>query len=274
MIKEILKENYFSICLAYMLITIECIVFSIIPYTIGLAIDDMIKGNKTMIIVHSSMMIFTLLIGMIRRMYDTRVFSNIYVKKAKKTILALRKSNLDHKKIVARYGLVGIYSDLFEFTIPNITKVLINISVSLIMLFFINLSILYFVIPSAVFVLLIQLYFSNFTKKKEYEMQETRENISSLLVEGKDCSDFLDKQKDILVKKSDIESFAWSISDFAAALMEIVCVIVVTQNNLTLGEITAALMYVMKIFENITSSFWLFNNFRILEMTNDLLKQE
>jgi hypothetical protein len=78
----------------------------------------------------------------------------------------------------------------------------------------------------------------------------------------------------ILIKKSDIESFTWSISDFTAALMEIICVIIVTQNNLTLGEITAALMYVMKIFENVTSSFWLFNNFRILEMTNDLLKQE
>jgi len=119
LLKEIFNENKIGIIFTYFLTLVEIFVISILPYLIGTAIDNLLESNYEGITKYSFAWIFFVLVATFRKRFDTRVFSAIYYKKALKTIDNLKNQNLDEKKISIRYGLVGIYSDFFEFTLPN-----------------------------------------------------------------------------------------------------------------------------------------------------------
>jgi hypothetical protein len=271
MLKEIFKENKLRISVTYAITITEFIIYSFIPYIMGLAIDDLLEGNKRMLMVHGSILAFSIIVGGFRRAYDTRVFSDIYITKASKTIKTLREKQFDEKKLVSRYGLVGIYSDFFEFTLPLTVRIIINLAVGLIMISIIEYKILFFVIPVLVLSILAQKYASKKTQKIEYAMQDTRENISKCLVENNCCNQYLEIQKKSLIQRSDIDSITWMFCDTLWSASEVVCIILVCSFGLTMGEITSVLLYLTKIIIHTDMSFALFNQIRLLEMTDDLL---
>jgi ABC-type multidrug transport system fused ATPase/permease subunit len=274
MLKEIFKENAARISFTYFITISEFVIYSFIPYITGLAIDDLITGNKRMLYVHGTILAFSIIVGGFRRAYDTRVFSDIYIKKASKTIKTLREKQFDEKKLVSRYGLVGIYSDFFEFTLPLAVRVFINISMAVIMISLIEYRILLFILPILCIVIYAQKITSKKTQKIEYTMQDTRENISKNLVENQCCNAELEKQKISLIKKSDIESVTWMFCDVLWSSAEIISIIIICSFGLSMGEITSILLYFTKIIMHTDMTFSLFSQIRLLEMTNDLLDCE
>lgn len=274
MLKEIFKENAIRISFTYFITISEFIIYSFIPYITGLAIDDLITGNKRMLYIHGTILAFSIIVGGFRRAYDTRVFSDIYIKKASKTIKTLREKKFDEKKLVSRYGLVGIYSDFFEFTLPLAVRVVINITIAVIMIAIIEYRILLFVLPILCIVIYTQKITSKKTQKIEYTMQDTRENISKNLVENQCCNAELEKQKISLIKKSDIESVTWMFCDVLWSSAEIISIIIICSFGLSMGEITSILLYFTKIIMHTDMTFSLFSQIRLLEMTNDLLDCE
>jgi hypothetical protein len=274
MLKEIFKENAIRISFTYFITISEFIIYSFIPYITGLAIDDLITGNKRMLYIHGTILAFSIIVGGFRRAYDTRVFSDIYIKKASKTIKTLREKKFDEKKLVSRYGLVGIYSDFFEFTLPLAVRVVINITIAVIMIAIIEYRILLFVLPILCIVIYAQKITSKKTQKIEYTMQDTRENISKNLVENQCCNAELEKQKISLIKKSDIESVTWMFCDVLWSSAEIISIIIICSFGLSMGEITSILLYFTKIIMHTDMTFSLFSQIRLLEMTNDLLDCE
>lgn len=271
MLKEIFNENKIGIIFTYFLTLVEIFVISILPYLIGTAIDNLLESNYEGITKYSFAWIFFVLVATFRKRYDTRVFSAIYYKKALKTIDNLKNQNLDEKKISIRYGLVGIYSDFFEFTLPNASKAVFNIIISIFMIIFLQYILSLIVIPFVIIVSLVNYYFSKKMQIVEYALQETREVISKNLVEHIDCREVLEQQKDLLIKRSNIEASNGFFCDISSLFLEVVCLLIITSNNLTFGEITAIIMYLQKVADHAMNALWIFNNFRLLEMTNDLL---
>jgi len=208
------------------------------PYVIGLAIDDLISGKKDYLFIYAALLFGALIIGTARRMFDTRVFCRIYFNKATQVIGTLRKSNLDSKRIISRYGLVGFYSDFFEYTLPNIFNVIIGIVISLVMILYIEGYLIVFIIPAVILEIISHKYFSKIIQAKEYEMQNLREEISHDLADNKDCTGHLEEQLNVIVKKSDLESYSWAVADSISCIIEITCLLLITSSNLTLGEIT------------------------------------
>ena len=138
LLKEIFNENKIGIIFTYFLTLVEIFVISTLPYLIGTAIDNLLESNYEGITKYSFAWTFFVLVATFRKRYDTRVFSAIYYKKALKTIDNLKNQNLDEKKISIRYGLVGIYSDFFEFTLPNASKAVFSIIISIFMIIFLQ----------------------------------------------------------------------------------------------------------------------------------------
>ena len=167
-----------------------------------IGIDNLLESNYEGITKYSFAWTFFVLVATFRKRYDTRVFSAIYYKKALKTIDNLKNQNLDEKKISIRYGLVGIYSDFFEFTLPNASKAVFSIIISIFMIIFLQYILSLVVIPFVIIVSLVNYYFSKKMQIVEYALQETREVISKNLVEHIDCKEVLEQQKDLLIKRS------------------------------------------------------------------------
>jgi len=273
LLKEIFKENLVKLLVIYIIITTEMFIFSFLPYLVGLAIDDLLNKKYNMLFLYASSLIIAIFFGTFRRLYDTRVFSQIYTNKALATIENLKKSNLNEKRIISRYGLVGVYSDFFEYTLPNITSVVIGLVIAIAMICFIQHNLILLLIPYIALSMSLHMFFSKKSQNIEYKLQHVREDISHALAENQNCADFINNQKTLLIKKSDLESINWSICDSLSIILDLTTVIIVCNNNLTLGQITAVLMYTNRITEKINQSYLFFSQIRILEMTNDLLKK-
>jgi hypothetical protein len=271
MLNEIFKENKWRIIVIYTVSFVEFTVFSLMPYVIGLAIDDLMAGHYRAFFGYVALSVGAMVIGVFRRMYDTRVFMRIYTIKASMVIRSLMSSRLDYRRIISRYGLVGLYSDFFEYTLPNIIHSIIGIVVGISMIAVISPILLFFIVPAVVVELCTHVFFSRLIQKREYALQHTREEISHNIAEGKDCFHQLNDQYKIYVSKSDLESKSWGFVDLLSVVVELTCILTVTRSGLSLGEITSLLLYVNKIFEKTHMSFFFFTGVKLLKMSDDLL---
>jgi hypothetical protein len=273
LLQEILKQNISKLSVIYAIILAEMFIFSFLPYLTGLAIDDLLKQKYDMLFLYASALLTAIVFGTLRRLYDTRIFSSIYISKAKDIINTLKKSNLDGKRIISRYQLVGTYTDFFEFTFPTITNIFIGIAVAMFMIFYIKHSLLIIISIYVSLTIFIHAHSSKKSQKIEYQLQHTREDVAHGLAENQDCTNFLDTQRSLMVKKSDIESVNWCICDSLSTILDITTILIVCNSGLSIGEITAILLYTSKITEKTNAAFWFFTQIRILQMSDDLLKK-
>lgn len=271
MLKEIFQENKWGIIFTYFLTICEVSLESSIPYLLGITIDKLLVQKYEYIACFAIPFTARILIGTFRRSYDTRVFSNIYKNKAIRTINNLKNTNLDKKRISIRYGLVGLYSDFFEHTLPNMVRIVIYIIISLLLIAFIKFTLLMALIPFLILMFFVHKNYGNNTKKVEYLLQKSREDISHALIDDLDCDNLLENQKDLFIRKSDLEAENFFKSDTLALFVEIICILIVTTSGMSIGEITSVVMYFEMISINACNGFLVFANFKLVEMTNDLL---
>lgn len=271
LLKEIFNENKWGIIFTYCLTISEIILESCIPYMLGLSIDDLLCKKYFSLAYFIIPFLLVVIIGTFRRKYDTRVFSTIYKNKATKTIAQLKKIQLDKKKISIRYGLVGVYSDFFEHTLPNTVKIVLCIIISLIMIAFIQISLLIALLPFLIIIFLVHRNYGHSTQKVEYSLQKTREDISHSLIDDMDCGELLEQQKNLFIHKSDLEATNFFVSDSLALIAQVICILIITSSGITIGEITSVFMYCERVVYNGCNGFILYANFKLIEMTDDLL---
>lgn len=271
MLRQIFKESFWGIAFTYAVTLLEFTSFSLMPYLIGLAIDGLLVGQIGSFLTYSALLVFGMLVGTVRRMCDTRIFGEIYTRKAKSVIAALHRTTLDRRRMVSRYGLVGLYSDFFEFTIPNVMSLAIGLLVALAMISLIDPWLVALIAPSFCVTVLSNSMLSRRIQQREYEMQHLREEISQSLVDGKDCDGLLSEQLRVMVRKSDLESWSWCATDAVNLVVELACLYMVTTSGLTMGEITSVLMYTGRVFDKAHMVHPLFGSLRLVEMTDDLL---
>lgn len=271
MLKDILRENFGRLTLIYAVILIEFGLFSAVPYLTGLAIDELIAGRMGAFYFYGFTCLLSLVIGGLRRIYDTRLFGRIYTKKAKVIIDALRQSGLDEKRIISRYGLVGIYSDFFEYQLPSIMNIVVGIVVSVAMIAYLQPWLCVFLLPGIGCHLYFHSLTASLTQKREYEMQHSREDISHALADGKECGGLLDKQMAVLIQKSDLESAGWTFADLISVVVELGCLLIVTKTGLTPGEIASVLLYLSNCMAKSQLAYSFFHMIKLMQMTDNLL---
>jgi len=271
MLKEILRENFGKLTFIYAIILVEFALFASVPYMTGLAIDELIAGRMGTLYLYGFILLLSLVIGGARRLYDTRVFGRIYTKRAKAIIDALRQSGLDQKRIISRYGLVGIYSDFFEYQLPSIMNVAVGMVVSVGMIAYLQPWLCVFVLPGIGCHLYFHSLTAALTQKREYELQHSREDISHALADGKECGSLLDNQMVTLIKKSDLESAGWSFADLISIVVELGCLLIVTKTGLTPGEIASVLLYLSSCMAKSQLAYSFFHMMKLMQMTDDLL---
>ena len=81
MIKEILKENKLKISLIYSLLIIQYVLFSIMPYLLGKAIDGLLIKDNFPLILLLITEITALILGYGLKRIDTIVFMKIFCDK-------------------------------------------------------------------------------------------------------------------------------------------------------------------------------------------------
>lgn len=250
MIAEIFAKNKFMIILTYILLAIEEGMMSAVPYCLGLAVDSLLENQYHCFWYYVGICSVSLLISVGRRLWDTRMYSHIWAKAADEKISHLIEQNIERSKVVSRFGLLIDYTRFFEYAVPAGIAAIIDIVISIIILFLFNPTATIILIVILKLTIIVQYMGAKITSNLHQDLQVTTEknNADIISSERPNLSEALAKQSNLLISISDTEATIYGLHETLAIIAEIVMLLVSINTGATAGTILANLTYVFRIF--------------------------
>ena len=188
-LKVMFKENWKSIMFSYSLFMINSILMVMYPKVLGNAIDHLIAKDYSYIWYLVSTFVAIMFFGYISRIYDTKVFSGIYRRFASIETHKQIESGVETTKINGRLTLMNYIVHFFERDMLVILQTIIGLVGAIYFLSMVSLTIVGFLMISAVLILGVSFYYSpkiaevtslnNDLSEEQTDVISTR-NISSI----------------------------------------------------------------------------------------------
>jgi hypothetical protein len=156
LLRGLFSTHWRQLLVTYLLASLENFLVLARPWVLGRAIDGLVQSSYRGLTMFGTLYLFHLLIGSLRRMYDTRAFTGIYTGLATRLVTEQRRQGRDSSCIAARSMLSHEFVDFFERYVPLVIQALCAVLGSLIVLSadynpILVLSCLALVVPVAVF---------------------------------------------------------------------------------------------------------------------------
>ena len=237
------------------LLTAERMLGVAVPFVLGLAINDLIDGSMRGIWMLVGLEVAALLIGTVRRLYDTRVYAGIYTDIADRTAQRL---DIGVSRRAARLGLARELVDFFEWELPELFAALIGILGAFAMLIYMlplvgGMSIVVGLVVFTIFVISRGRMFSlNKLLNNELERQVT------MLESKRDFSRqrHLSRLARWRIHLSDLEATNFAIAELFLSALIIGAVVVTVRAGLTVGEVFAVMTYLIGLAQNLIILPW------------------
>ena len=120
------------------LLFVENLLLLVEPLLLGHAIDGLIAQDRLPFWFFVSVMAATLVVGVVRRIYDTRAYGRIYREVASAMVVDSNARDVNTSQIIARASFVSEFSDFFEYHVPLALMSFITLIGSIMMLSFIS----------------------------------------------------------------------------------------------------------------------------------------
>jgi ABC-type multidrug transport system fused ATPase/permease subunit len=130
----LLRDNRGKLWLNYGLSLAEQLLGLLVPWAMGKAINDLLKTQYTGLLIFVALWVVLVVLATARKMYDTRVFMDIYTRVVSGVIKQQRGAGVPNGKLVARSILIREVVEFFERDIPDIFAMVIAFVGSLAML--------------------------------------------------------------------------------------------------------------------------------------------
>ena len=104
-LKTLFTQNRLGILATYTLFAIENLLRLAQPFALGWAINDLLNEQMLGVGMLIGQHVLHLLVGLVRQVYDTRMFSAIYSALATQMIVSQRASGVDVSRVTARASL-------------------------------------------------------------------------------------------------------------------------------------------------------------------------
>lgn len=121
-LRSLFREYRGRLLLTYVLFNVENVLRMLQPLVIGVAINGLLQESYTGVWLLVGQHMSHLLIGTLRQMYDTRVFTRIYTEMATGMIVAQRAQQVETSRVAARSALSRSYVDFFERYVPLVIR--------------------------------------------------------------------------------------------------------------------------------------------------------
>lgn len=141
-IPGLIRRFKLRISVTLLLVIMEGAAFLAFPLTIGFALNDLIADSYEGLYTIMMLSVGLLLVGTLRRFYDTRVYGNIYRSVSGELVARERLHGSSTSTISARSQLFTEFVEFLEHSIPDIIHNIINLSGTLIIIGFLDVRIL------------------------------------------------------------------------------------------------------------------------------------
>jgi len=199
-LKVMFRENWKSIIFSYLLFIVNATLMVIYPKVLGNSIDHLIAKDYSYIWYLVSTFIAIMFFGYISRIYDTKVFSGIYRRFASLETHKQIESGVETTKINGRLTLMNYIVHFFERDMLVVIQTIIGLVGAIYFLSIVSLTIVGFLMISAVLILGVSSYYSpkiaavtslnNDLSEEQTQIIETRKisSVNNLLKRGQKLS--------------------------------------------------------------------------------------
>jgi ABC-type multidrug transport system fused ATPase/permease subunit len=250
LISNIWQNHKVKISQTYTLNIIENVSNMLLPAASGLLIDGFIAKKMDGLWFFIAAYVFWYGTAMIRRVYDTKVFTKIYNDVSIKTIVHHQEENIDSGTINARIELLKQMVNFFEVDMPFLMNNLIQMFGAFVLLYFYDPKVmvvcLVVILPSFA----INYFFGkkmlsvatevNDKYEQQLEMIQSKANESSLV-------SYFNIVRKLNIRKSNLEAWNFGILEIFVLLMIIASLYMICQNPLLKhGDIVAIYGYITR----------------------------
>jgi ABC-type multidrug transport system fused ATPase/permease subunit len=251
---EALRLYQWRIALTYTLTLIEDLLELSYPWATGIAINGVLEGHMEQTAPLIIAWTARSTIGLIRRMYDTRLYTEIYNRIVEQTIMRQRRAGIPATRVAARSAMSREFVTFFEKDVATLVTTMVGIFGSLGMLLWYDLIIGAMMAGLFLPVVIVNNSYVRksyaFNRELNNQLEEEVNAIDS--ADQKQVKDHFNAVRSWRVKLSDAEAFNWSIIEVLSILLMVGVLVRITyMDEISAGEIFAMIVYVWQFMENL-----------------------
>lgn len=251
----IFKHNKLKISFTFLLLMLEIVSAILFPLFMGYAINDLMEKSYDNLMVLVVLVVFSVIVGVMRRFYDSRIYGGIYVKVATDLTYDENRKGSSVSQISARVDLLYELVEFFENAMPEIVNNVLGLAIVLgiIALIDTRIALLCGIVIVAVFI--VYGVTSKYTIDLNKDFNDELETLVHKL-EKRDVpliTKYFNKINGINIKLSDVEALNFGLIICIAMIVFIYSMTYVTQGEgIVYGTVFSVLMYIFEFIERIT----------------------
>lgn len=253
---------------------IESLLDVFYPLFIGLAIDGLLQKQYTGVIQLAGLGLLSLLVGSVRRAYDTRVYAGIYSKIIPEMVANEQRMGSSISLISARSSLLTEFVKFLENSMPEIVRGVVSLVGTLVLIATLNWQV-FFACLGILLLIVVVYSFSgkiNFRLNKHYNNQLEKQVLA---LESRDMPQIHKHYQALMkwnIKLSDLENVNFvAIWLGVIALLVYTPISVINSGTSSYGEVSSIFMYVFGyVQDTVTFPLYIQQLIRLKEISSRL----
>lgn len=241
-LRSLMMKHKYQLIFTYFLFSLEMLGGLLRFYFFGEAINGLIKGSYTGLIVLTVVHLSYLIVGTIRHMYDTRTYTAIYTSLVTK-FLSRRYNKIEVSKLSAHSTLAREFVDFLEHDLVYVIEAAYNILGSLVLLFFYDRTVVGICLAILVPVVIISLLYGKKMKQLNRHKNDELEKQVDIISTGDNINirHHYNNLRKWQIRISDKE--AWNFGFMEVMVLLVIAISLVVSKNLQSSTIMAGSLF-------------------------------
>lgn len=242
------------ISFTYVLTLLENAFELMYPWAIGIAINGVLAGQRALVLPLIGIWIAHIVVGGIRQLYDTRLFSRLYADIAADIVRLQLETGVEVSEISARVEMAEEFTDFFETEMPVIFEVFISLfgSIALLLLFDFRAGLIMasLILPVAI----INTIMARRALKVNSALNSQWETQINIIEDGRarPARVHFGRLAQWRIRLSDLDAASWTLTEvFTLTATILVLLHVASTPDVLAGDIFATLAYVFRIEKSV-----------------------
>ncbi|MDN3616691.1 ABC transporter six-transmembrane domain-containing protein [Vibrio gallaecicus] len=254
-VRSILKQNKSKVAITWFLVALENLFMVLLPLFIGFAIDDLVKGEFSDLYWLSALIVSLIVVSVIRRFYDTRIYGRIRVIIGEAVDIKMRNQLPPSNSVSIRNARLDMSRELVDFLendVPPLMTAGIQLTASIIILSSFHISLGISAIIAGITMLVIYSQFHPYFTRLNRSLNHRIEQQVSILsrVPFRSIRRHLERIKRREVLISDAEAIVYGLIFFVLFSFVITNLWLSTQLiQPTAGQLFSAVTYSLEFLE-------------------------
>ncbi len=272
---SIFKRYQWRIILTLILVLAETLAMVLLPLVIGFAIDGLLKGVYTGLWQLGFLGLGVVISGSLRRFYDTRVYSSIYVDLSTETVE--HHQELDSSTLNARVTMLRELVEFLENQLPELINSVVGLLGTMVILYFLDTQIFLGCVAVLAVIIVVFMATGKLTTQLNHHYNNTMEEQvvaidkrTTMPIRG-----FMQRLMKWNIKLSDLETVIFGVIWLAMIALIVFSVVqaVGAGNAIKAGAVMSIVMYVFQFAEGAGMLPLYFQQFLRLQEISGRLKQ-